>query len=756
MALIDDVKSILNDLASHGWSNLFAIHGLDITANDLATELLDKELTIQRTDGFADFHPNAKHGIVPSSPAESLLFHGLASPAVQSSSITRYPTLTELDTIENYIYSLSNKSIEDIISKYGEENLFIALLSSEYRIAARTPHKRHADVVYCRTGLSRVGDSPATYHDHRRSFWLHPDNDGNSISVMPSKFNAFICIKRRIQNSDAVLDTHTDQFNEFCFPVHKLFSGQECISVDKSMPNLNLVYSELHLQEKLKKCHELPAAQGGLEIDRTVYDLTRPPFVRTSLTDNLVNVRQNGSICEIVPEARPIIEFAKQDGQFVVYDADPRRTIGNRSNRFHSSLQIPLVNGSRLAPEYVNMRFEIQNGAPISYADQALTPRDYVVKINNMASKPVHIIDNTCEGAVSIQELPDLNLEILPGYSVVAAIDFFPLVDQYEIDKFINSSANQLGVFFPQGGSAPLSNGRILVNPAILNPETNNRAFAANDNTLTAIMSAADTLNSQLPEAVKLDEVSTSFLSDAAANIFAPGWDLSRAADANSEFLSVSGLGSPFPEDAKLCAALNSFWPAAAPDASRTFAHGMTVKPLTEREVGVHNQHPFKNDLGGSNHGWDGEFGPFFQKLNGQEFVNFSSIFFSDYCDNMLKRKFDVSLLAEIGTAKLIERMIFLRDAYLRLDQFQASNQNDPFEFSMDSLHLVTFDEVEDWSGNYPQRIGNQLIGHGYRFIFAETGAPDVSQEFGRLIAPVKNKYELQYDLNNGFEAKIN
>ena len=58
------------------------------------------------------------------------------------------------------------------------------------------------------------------------------------------------------------------------------------------------------------------------------------------------------------------------------------------------------------------------------------------------------------------------------------------------------------------------------------------------------------------------------YLPDAASGLFAPGWDVSR----DNGHLAPYGLGSPFPEDSKLCAPLSSFWPAVAPDASRTFS----------------------------------------------------------------------------------------------------------------------------------------------------------------------------------------
>ena len=65
------------------------------------------------------------------------------------------------------------------------------------------------------------------------------------------------------------------------------------------------------------------------------------------------------------------------------------------------------------------------------------------------------------------------------------------------------------------------------------------------------------------------------------------------------EHLAAYGLGSPFPEDSKLCAALSTFWPAVAPDATRSFqpnpsnASWPSVSPLTDTEIGIEGDLPW-------------------------------------------------------------------------------------------------------------------------------------------------------------------
>ena len=95
-----------------GWQNLLKRHGLDITKADLAAELV-RELTIDRgVPGFEDFTLAGQRGVEAGFPAASLLYHAFASPDVHptatgepATSVHAYPTLAELDAVENYIFA---------------------------------------------------------------------------------------------------------------------------------------------------------------------------------------------------------------------------------------------------------------------------------------------------------------------------------------------------------------------------------------------------------------------------------------------------------------------------------------------------------------------------------------------------------------------------------------------------------------------------------------------------------------------------
>lgn len=151
MSLIDEVKQICDRLAQHGWRDLLLYHGLDITASNLKQEFAKELQNLDRDiKGFEDFALEGKRGIEPGNPAQSLFFHSLASPSVvkgaNGSDLTAFPTLAELETVENYIYSIVSRGVEppsllDLRARVqGAKGaiLAIAVFASEYRPAPET------------------------------------------------------------------------------------------------------------------------------------------------------------------------------------------------------------------------------------------------------------------------------------------------------------------------------------------------------------------------------------------------------------------------------------------------------------------------------------------------------------------------------------------------------------------------------------------------------------------------------------------
>ena len=146
MALIDEVKQVCDRLASVGWRDLLLQQGLDITAINLQQELTKELPAINRQIvGFEDFAFEGKRGIEAGNPSRSLLFHALASPNVVSANLGAYPTLAELEIIENFVYGVQPPSLQDLQVLAPRQPLAIAVFACEYRPASETVHRQHAD-----------------------------------------------------------------------------------------------------------------------------------------------------------------------------------------------------------------------------------------------------------------------------------------------------------------------------------------------------------------------------------------------------------------------------------------------------------------------------------------------------------------------------------------------------------------------------------------------------------------------------------
>ena len=168
----------MSRLAHHGWRDLL----LQVTGGrlDIAAPSLEQELTrelpyIDRTRaGFEDFALEGRRAIEPGSPARSLLFHALAAPGVGQDAgmdrLSAFPSLFDIDAVENYIYGARPPSLEEVRALAGGASLAIVVFAVEYRPASQTVHRLHADLCLARTGIARVGTASALYDARRRDF----------------------------------------------------------------------------------------------------------------------------------------------------------------------------------------------------------------------------------------------------------------------------------------------------------------------------------------------------------------------------------------------------------------------------------------------------------------------------------------------------------------------------------------------------------------------------------------------------------
>lgn len=758
MALFDDLAKLIARLAPHGWAKLLRQHGggLDLTKPkaQLAAELQRPLIGINRQHpGFEELSAETTRAIEPSSPARSLLYHAMASPDVHpltagAPANADYPTLEDLDLVENYIFSLAPKKLSDF------RNPVIAVFACQYRTRPGAPHQQHADLAFARTGLARVGTEAARYHGATRSFDPRPANGSRGFAAQTARYAAYVA------EYEAVTDAHVvyrgaplDPGFTFVLPAHKLFAGAECLLKEDGTPLTvpALRFVELHSNEKLARIHKLGADNPGRVQPVAGFDLNAPPFIRTSKTNNdLIKLVATGDSVLVNPVPHPMVRIARQTLNGTSQPVRFKVPKENNRNRFWSSLQISATRRGRAAPEYAHIRLELSQNAAGQWRQHDLNSiaepppageKSFDDKLSDGGYEAAHLIDQTCDGAVTLQPMAALALEIFPAFSLVTAVDYFPQVDQTDVIAWIERvQSKPIGLsdpntIFPQGGPQPLSDGRFspgfpavapsgaLPNTQLPHPlDPQKPAFSPLERanlTATAIVGWANAGQSagQRPDAAG----ASSWLPDAASDFFAPGWDISRHEQGGKDTYVGYGLGSPFPEDSKLCAALNSFWPAVAPDSSRTYGFDpsgnllSTSIPMLDSEVGYHPQHP--RVLAGevtASLGWDGDEGPFFDSRSGQLVVNAVSPLRADQSLAALEGRIGFSGLEAITTGEFILRIEELTFCQKRVLPATGAPESD--------LWLVTAEQVADWqawtSAVLP-RAKNELQGRGFIFEFA-------------------------------------
>ncbi|MDE0114808.1 MAG: hypothetical protein OXN84_21315 [Albidovulum sp.] len=209
MGTLAELRGVAKQLVTKGWNEGLRKHGLDLKAalshdDEGFAEALAATLAVDRNvPGFDDFTTAGNRAIEPGKPAASLLYHAMASPFVHPDGTaipgkaSHYPTLAELDAVENYIFGLHQIDLSQL------RNPVIAVLAYEYRTAPRTPHGQHADLAYSRCGVARVGTAAAAYDAVNRGF-AGIDQNGNTRAV-PARYAAFIAEHVKPTNRDAIM-----------------------------------------------------------------------------------------------------------------------------------------------------------------------------------------------------------------------------------------------------------------------------------------------------------------------------------------------------------------------------------------------------------------------------------------------------------------------------------------------------------------------------------------------------------------------
>jgi len=745
--LLDQVKEVCAHLAKKGWHDLLLQFGLDITANDLKKELLKDLPNIDRSiDGFQDFSLEGHRGLEPGCPARSLLYHALASPNVirgvngMEFGPEKFPDLSEIECVENYVFGIEAPSVQDLDAQAKDiaakvkqstgqsQDAFMAVVvfATEYRSASQTTHQNHADLCFSRTGVSRVGNRPVKYDPKRRGFLPFHDDD-YEFRVLPTKFSSYIAVQLTGEKNifgpmRFGLGDGKDESRKFWVPLHKLFSGSECIQG----LDLNIVLNTFHVNEKIKRIHlQLETIPGYPATDRSI--LENPPYrFTTGIAELSTDTKSVPGL--VVPTVyKELVEPAVFEGKNLSFLV-PMYSQLNASNvisyTWAPSLQINDENGARHAPEFVHIRHKLQSDGTI----QSLNDTNDVISAvkNSSGYYAQHYIDFTGDGwiiASCPQLVTDFPRQPIPAYSLVTSPDFFPAVDQGELmDWYIQKVPKALQDIWysPDSGNKTgnlktLSDERMAPNIELNTSEK--YPFRREDDSVTAIVSLPIIGPSSKRPFLSQETIRSSYLPDAASGVFAPGWDISFDHTKGVNHLAAYGLGSPFPEDSKLCAALSSFWPAVSPDTGRSFWQPdniddspvyPTVSPLTDEEIG---------QVG--NISWDGSNGPRSIDLgDGKESIEYSKFEFIDYVENMIQKKFSMALTSKIGLKQYKSRILAMARAYKSCNIEANPNLNedipkDKFHWPVTSFYNLSFADGELQQAQI--QAGAMIVGDLYR-----------------------------------------
>lgn len=615
--------------------------------SEFEREMAQVRKNCRAAPGFEDFSSDEAKGIEPGLPAASLLYHAFASPSVHPAGLRSIDYLSEerIDTIENYIFAKAERSLDDLLLAAAGQPLALAVFTRQYRGINETTHGKHADLVFARTGVARVGNEKKRWNGRNRC-WDSCTAGRRGMPVLPCRYSAWIAVKvngdpskyipGRFQNGDAALG--------FWLPVHKVFPGRDCLrGLD-----IRLSLTHGHRNEKLRKIHRAVQYLGSGS-GHSEPEIGREPFVETKLLDEFA-VSATAS-CLVVPKDIIAEEVSKvRGGRKTPVTMVVPPNVRDQDSSFHI-----IPKPDRWAPEFVYVRDAIVNGRRTNLAAKT----DISAFVREGGFEAVHHRDFTGDGWVRA-EVPQLEGAIhaaLPAYSILAPMDLVPNVRQADLlDWYNNAAPPEIKPNLWLGSSPiPLCDVRDAANVTL--PQS---GISLTDVTIAALVGFAASPVSNAGAVLRASGSApsqTTALPDDASGIFAPGSEIGEdttetfakedgSLTPSTSFFSNYGMGSPFLEDTKLCAAQSSFWPGTTPDTSRVYEmHSQpSVTPLLDEEIP-----------------WDGN--PLPELLERQRKVRHRSRAHTDY----VRAKFNFGLLADLSLGEYVERTVTMARVYQAL-----------------------------------------------------------------------------------------
>ena len=575
--------------------------------------------------------------------------------------------------------------------------------------------------------------------------------------------------------------------------MHKLFDGRECIQ------DLNLTVELMsgHVNEKLRRFHTALNAAGfhtgwnGAELDQFPFTITGDVLAALS-TDP---AHGKGWV---MPEAHPITEPARYQDEPLAFFYSEALAATTESLNF-SSLQLfetpsteslgpwqtqaspenlggPSQTGSRYltdidpdgdraVPEYANIRRRVTPDG----SEQNLNDLPDLLEVLRDGGFWVrHFIDHSADGWVAphCAALDEAVPVRVPAFSIISVPTFYPYTSQRELMDWTETQVPpELRTGIWAIPPRPLSDRRLAAN---INLPV---GFDIADDTVTAVVSHPVDVTARQSRAPVTLIRRPVLLPDGVAGVFDPGWDISQGRTTDDRFFLQSyGLGTPFLEDIKLCAALSSFWPGVVPDAAREFQPGKmaatprlqawpTIAPQTDAELGI------VRSAEGDSRPWDGVRGPYPTTVGGIPYVDYPDIAHTDYLESF--STFTASLTGAVDHDEYVSRVLAMAQVYWALgiryadyadtspigealDRFQAAKA----EWAVLSFRAVARDDPEMSAAE--ARTGIQLSGTRiYRFQLFTWGddVPHPS-DVRRVLVPMIEQVLIYADLTSELIAR--
>jgi hypothetical protein len=660
-SLIEGVSAVCRRLAPLGWRDLLLeVSGgqLDLLAADLESEFLKPLSNIDRTcPGFGDFALHGGKAIEPGQPDQSMLYHALAAPSVvatrDGTKLGGFPTLAEIETVENYIYGSRKATMDDLKKGLAADDLSIVVFALHYRNAPMSANGCHAQLCFSRTGIAHLGTIEAYYDPQLRSFASVDEARPYDFRVTPRRFATYLA--KRVTGFDGKFELQDpqkgDSAREFWVPVHKLFSGKECIA----NMDLNIQLSSGMRNDCIGSFHRVMQGQG-LTTGWTGNDLEQFPFV---IKDGMIASLSKQEDCGagvVVPNPAPLIREAKYKGKLLTFPWHNSLSRNSKNVQISSYFVMPNAvapiapgyyldsdqDSPRNAPEYINIRHRV-----VGEEVESLNPRPDLMELIRQGGYDVlHYTDSTGDGwvAADCRELHDQGVtNSRAAFVLVGLPDFLPKLNQRDLMRWWKTEVPEpLRATLWSVPPLALSHARIAANVELP------IGFSLTDDTVTAIVSQISAPGVGLTaRPVQVPNGPLNFekvgLPDGSPGLFDPGWDVSigvRSSNGGNDihkYLVGHGLGSPFIEDAKLCAALGAYWPGLAPDGTRQYPpqkwmDGLSypwpsIAPLTDEELGM------VPTATGKRMSWDGVVGPQRRTEGDREVIAYQKMEYVDYID---------------------------------------------------------------------------------------------------------------------------